>query len=272
MTTRGAAIAMAVAAAMAAGPTISRAMASVLVVGDSLGVGTAPALRDALPDVSFEIDARNGRTSSEGVRVLEESLRPDHETVVFDLGTNDGPPAAASTAANLASARELAAGRCLVVATLNHPPTGGVSVGVQNSVIRDFASKSPSTVLADWHRATAAPEGLMRSDGVHATASGYDLRARVIASAVLRCITGRSAPRAGGRAASRTRRPADRRARSARSSLAVQLVGTVTRSLAGAGVLELAMKVSEAMTAALGSLSAAVTPRGPEPVLGAPPP
>src|SRR5215216_1071397 len=42
---------------------------AVLVVGDSLELGSAPYLRQALPGVSLDIDARTGRPSREGVSV-----------------------------------------------------------------------------------------------------------------------------------------------------------------------------------------------------------
>src|ERR671915_255221 len=94
----------------------SSAAASVLVVGDSLEVGSAPHLRAALGSTAVEIDAEKGRTSGEGVAVLADRLRPDHEVVVFPLGTND--LSADAFAASLASAAQLAGGRCMVVATI----------------------------------------------------------------------------------------------------------------------------------------------------------
>ncbi|HZC12931.1 MAG TPA: hypothetical protein VE270_02825, partial [Thermoleophilaceae bacterium] len=54
------------------------ATASVLVVGDSLEVGSAPHLRAALGSTTVEIDAEKGRTSSQGVGVLADRLRPEH--------------------------------------------------------------------------------------------------------------------------------------------------------------------------------------------------
>jgi hypothetical protein len=63
-----------------------------------------------------DVDAEPGRTSSEGVRVLARLLRPEHEVVVFPLGTND--TSADVFAANLAAVEQLAGGRCVLLATI----------------------------------------------------------------------------------------------------------------------------------------------------------
>ena len=64
---------------------------SVLVVGDSLQVGTGPYLERDLRAASVEIDSRQSRGSPDGLASLRSRLRPDHTVVVFDLGTNDDP-------------------------------------------------------------------------------------------------------------------------------------------------------------------------------------
>src|SRR5918992_533228 len=94
------------------------AAAAVLVVGDSLEVGSAPHLRAALGGV--DVDAEPGRTSSEGVRVLARRLGREHDVVAFPLGTND--TSADVFAANLAAVAQLAGGRCVVLATIARPP------------------------------------------------------------------------------------------------------------------------------------------------------
>ena len=57
-------------------PPAAGAADSVLVVGDSLEVGTGPHLRRELPGVSVTADARIGRPSGEGVQVLGDRLLP----------------------------------------------------------------------------------------------------------------------------------------------------------------------------------------------------
>lgn len=273
-------------AAAASAMIASSASASVLVVGDSLGVGTEPSLRAALPGLGVDADSRNGRTSAEGVAVLGERLRPEHETVVFDLGTNDGPTAVGLTAGSLAAARELAGERCLVVATLNHPPRAGVSIEAQNESIRRFVAETPGATLVDWHAAAQATRGALRPDGVHATGGGYALRGQLFAEAIRSCVTGggvsggvpangsgragrNASARPGGRV-SATKRPADRRSHPG-STFEARLLEAVAADFAReGGPLELVAKASATVAAATVTLRASIAPRGPEPVLGAP--
>ncbi|MBA2631137.1 MAG: hypothetical protein H0U84_08990, partial [Thermoleophilaceae bacterium] len=90
------------------------AAAPVLVIGDSLEAGTAPLLRAELGAIPLTVDQRDGRASPAGVSALARRLRPEHGTVVFDLGTNDDPGDPGRLAASLSAVRELAGDRCLV--------------------------------------------------------------------------------------------------------------------------------------------------------------
>jgi hypothetical protein len=164
------------------------AAAQVVYVGDSLGVGTEAPLRGQLGDVSLDLDAKIGRPSAAGLGVLEQLLSGEHQAVVFDLGTNDDPAAPQALAANLAAARELAGGRCMVVATLNRPPLNGVSVAGLNRAVTSFAAADAATELVDWHAAAEAEPSLL-FDGVHASGSGYALRAEMFAQAIRSCLT-----------------------------------------------------------------------------------
>ena len=161
--------------------------ASVLYVGDSLGVGTAPPLREQLTGVAIDVDAKTSRPSGVGVGVLSASIAPEHEVVVFDLGTNDDPAAPEVLASDLAQAREIAGDRCLVVATLNRPPLNGVSADGLNRAVTRFAAQSPEVELVDWRGAAAASPELL-TDGVHATPEGYALRAQLFADAIGACL------------------------------------------------------------------------------------
>ena len=176
-------------AALLAAPAAAGAQAGpVLVVGDSLQVGTGPHLRKELAAVPVTVDARSGRPSTEGVRVLRKRLRPNHDVVVFDLGTNDDPSEAATFARNLLTARDLAGDRCLVVATLNRPPVGGVSVADMNKALSRLVEASPNAGLVDWKGAVDGNPSLLSRDGVHATPAGYAARARLVAAAVEECF------------------------------------------------------------------------------------
>jgi hypothetical protein len=257
----------------------SAASAAVLVVGDSLGVGTEGALRAALPGTQVDADSLNGRPSSAGVPIVADMLGPEHDTVVFDLGTNDGNAAVAVTAGNLSAVRELTGDRCLVVATLNRPPLAGIPIDGQNSMIRRFAASTPNVALVDWHDVAQSTPGALRDDGVHATAPGYALRGALFADAISGgCLSmgggggGSSAP-TPGRAASSTDRPSQRPARRAAPAgpsledRAATALGD--RLSATGGPLDLADHGVAILAAAAATLRDVLTPRGPEPVLGA---
>jgi lysophospholipase L1-like esterase len=253
-----------------AGGSSGQASASVLVVGDSLGVGTEPALRAALPSASIDAEVRNGRLSAEGVPIVAARLRPEHDVVVFDLGTNDGPAGVAVTARSLSAVRDLIGGRCLVVATLNHPRVGSSSIDGQNEMIDRFVATTPNAVLVDWH-AAASGSGALRPDGVHATAPGYALRGALFAEAIAGCGRAASATRRpSGPGASTTDRPADarERGRPARPPVRMRFSRAVARMTLARYSLSVAARAGMLVRDAGASLAAVLTPRGPEPILG----
>jgi alpha-beta hydrolase superfamily lysophospholipase len=191
---------------MAAAP----ASASVLVVGDSLVVGTAPYLRAQLSE-SVQSDGRIGRPSPEAVSVLR-SRFSGQRVVVFDAGVNDDPSRPGTLSRDLATVRGLVGGRCLVVSTMSRPPYRGVSVDGLNQAVRSFAGSSSNVRLVDWRSAALSHPRLINSDGVHPTAAGYRLRAGLFASAIGQCGSGGSsggAPPSGGLPAPGTPPPAD---------------------------------------------------------------
>ena len=172
--------------ALAVAPASAQTPGPVLVVGDSLEVGTEPYLRRELAGVDLTVDAEKSRPSEVGVDVLRGAIQTEHEVVVFDLGTNDDPSSPERLAASLDAARQIAGDRCMVVATINRPSLNGVSSDGLNGVIARFASSTGAQV-ADWRAAAGGP-GLLQPDGVHATAEGYALRARLVADAVEACF------------------------------------------------------------------------------------
>ena len=159
----------------------------VLVVGDSLGVGTEPYLREALPGVDITVDAETGRPSSTGLAVLQSLVSDAHDVVVFDLGTNDDPAQPQALAEHLGQARAIAGNQCLVVATINQPPVSGVSDAGLNHAVDAFVTSTPGVQVADWRGAVTGQPGLLQADGVHGTAEGYAFRAELIADAILAC-------------------------------------------------------------------------------------
>jgi len=244
------------AAAVAAAP----ASASVLVVGDSLEVGSGPYLRSAIPGI--RVDAVKGRSSTQGVQVLAARLAPADSVVVFPLGTNDNPSSPAVLAADLDAAARLAGSRCMVVATIVRPPLGGVSVAGLNRVVSAFAARTGARVV-DWAGAVRALPTLVGSDGVHSNGSGYALRASLIEEAIDACRSGG----AGGPGASGIPAPRNPNARPPPRLAAAGGVGAPA-PLAAIGFLF--SRAAASVGAALRSAATAASKVGPEPVLGAP--
>jgi hypothetical protein len=239
----------------------------VLVIGDSLEVGSAPYLRQALPDLQLDIDAEKGRTSGQGVTVLADALGPAHGTIVFPLGTND--LTANSLAASLAAVQQLAGGRCVVVATITRPSVGGSSAAQLNQVVEQFAGQTGAQV-ADWRSAALSIPGVLGRDRVHPTGPGAALRGSLLAEAVQGCLLGGDlggipAPRDPNAQPPRRRRerPSQRAAPPAQP-VRVEPPNVLTALATGFGraVSLVSAAASDARTVARGN--------EPEPVLGAP--
>ena len=149
-----------------------RESGSVLVVGDSLEVGTFPLLNARLGG-RLTGDFDGGRPSRTGIAVLRRMLpRRAFQTVVFDLGTND------ATAAELQwSLRRLSAltgRRRIVLATVNSP----FAERAKNELLRAYARDHLNVSLLDWNRVSS---GLGLPDGIH---GAYEQRAALFARAL----------------------------------------------------------------------------------------
>ena len=191
-------IAASVAALVVSLPSVASAQGPgpVLVVGDSLEVGTEPYLRQELGGVQLDVDAKTSRPSSDGLAVLQGALGPEHEVVVFDLGTNDDPSNPDGLAANLETA---AADRRWPLPRLRHdqPPAAERRLRRRAERRRRAGRRRAGARIADW-RSVASRPGVLQPDGVHATASGYALRASIVADAIRSCSGGGGSPGGGG--------------------------------------------------------------------------
>jgi len=163
---------------------------SVLVVGDSLQVGTGPYLEQELGRIPVEFDQRTGRGSAEGVGRLQLRLRPEHTIVIFDLGTNDDPRMPGALYQDLSKARSISGDRCMIVATILRPPYNGVGPEGLSGAVERFASEQANVQLVDWYGAVTSSPELLYEDGYHARPEGYALRGRLLAEAVSACTGG----------------------------------------------------------------------------------
>lgn len=167
---------------------------AVLVIGDSLAVGMAPALRADLAGDAVSIDARVSRPLAEGMAVLAATHVPadEHPVLAFSLFTNDDPSAVgALDAAVRASMARVGGHGCAVWATIRRPPLDGVSYAAANATL-EALSADPRFVgrllVVPWARASASNPGWIAPDGVHATPMGYAARARLYADAIRSCV------------------------------------------------------------------------------------
>lgn len=166
-----------------------------LVIGDSLAVGTLPHLAGLLPGRSVVSDVRNGITTPQGMRMLRRALRGQNpRTIVIQLGTNDGPDAGRFASRLRRTMAFLPDRACIVWSTIVRPRRKGSSGGL-NRVLRAAEERYRRLVLVDWEGAVSRGSVRLR-DGLHADAAGYVRRSELIA----RAVRGRCTPRGLGAA------------------------------------------------------------------------
>jgi lysophospholipase L1-like esterase len=156
---------------------------TVLIIGDSLAVGTEPFLDGLLAHRQLTWDARSGRTTPQGLVALRADLRTViPRTVVVSLGTNDGssPTRFASRARRLL--RTVPPTACVVWPAIIRPPRKGAYHGL-NRVLRDLARRDHHLAVPAWDHAVSRGSVAL-PDGVHPDMDGYRYRSRLIAAAV----------------------------------------------------------------------------------------
>jgi hypothetical protein len=158
-------------------------MPGVLIVGDSLAVGTMPYLDGMLNDRSITWDAVNGRTTPQGIHALRVALREvQPQAVVVSLGTNDGPDPRRFTRRLRLLLGDLSRRTCVIWTTIVRPRRKGAYQAL-NRVLRDEAGRDRRLVVINWDHAVKRGTVVLR-DGLHADAEGYRYRSLKIAQAV----------------------------------------------------------------------------------------
>lgn len=154
----------------------------VVLVGDSLAEGAAPALGAILDaaGVPMRVDARSGRGTAEGARALAAMGVQPGGVVVVILGTNDGDDRADAV-------RNVQA---VVEAVPEGTPIRWIDVAregstVVNEVIAAVAAIDPDTEVLAWSTVVADNPALLVADRIHFTAEGYATLAAFIASEAL---------------------------------------------------------------------------------------
>lgn len=174
-------------------------VAGVFIVGDSLTVGSDPYLDDAFEAADLprpERDAKEGRATEAGLKILESRCDTLPQIVVVALGTNDfwATSAEAEAWVDRAAAcagpkRELIWVNTYLDASRNPPYANYTNV---NAGLAAGAAKYPGRVhLADWARVVADGDAQVAGDGVHYGAADYAYRADFYADAVVRAAARR---------------------------------------------------------------------------------
>ncbi len=156
---------------------------TVLIVGDSLAVGTQPFLDRLLDHQQLTWDARSGRTTPQGLLALRADLRKiTPHTIIVSLGTNDGssPQRFASRARRLL--QTVPATACVVWPTISRAPRKGAYRAL-NRVLRNLARHDDHLIVPAWDHAVSTGTVVL-PDGVHPDTNGYRYRSRLIAAAV----------------------------------------------------------------------------------------
>ena len=194
--------------------------ARVLVVGDSLEVGSGPYLRRPLAGTSpSRSTRRRAARAAQGVRVLAAPARPAARCRGLPA-RHERQPVAPGRAGRRPRRRSRGwpGNRCMVVATIVRPPPGRRLRGRTEPRRRDVRAhdrRAAGRLARGRRERTRRCSG---RDGVHATGDGYALRASLLAEAVQGCARWRRR-RAGHPRAARPRRPAAARARARQPAL-----------------------------------------------------
>lgn len=155
----------------------------VLVIGDSLAVGTMPYLAPMLGERHIVSAARSGITTPQGMELVRRELRVvTPKTVVISLGSNDGSDAKRFADRVRRTMALLPENACVIWATIIRPPRKGEYRGL-NRVLNAAKRRDPRIRVIDWEHAVTGG-AVYLPDGLHADAAGYRYRSVMITDAI----------------------------------------------------------------------------------------
>ena len=156
---------------------------NVYVQGDSLTVGAGRGIERKLnPSVNrVTVDAQVGRHTSTGLARTKGAKSATKSRVwVMALGTNDAPSRTTIKRQIKQSLKMSGQQRQVIWVTIQRPG----SYGTVNKMMRKFAKRKDRLHVVDWAKKTNQRPSLLAGDRVHATHTGYDVRADMISDEV----------------------------------------------------------------------------------------
>jgi len=162
---------------------------TLMLVGDSLGVGISPLLQSGLAGWSVKSDDLVGRPLATGMAIWRQRRTARPGVAAFSLFTNDDPRAISALRSAVRETLRDQNGRCVIWATIHRAPVGGFSYTAANHLLKRMAARNPMRLkIVDWAGAVAANPSLIGPDGVHGTSAGYAVRARMYENAARSCV------------------------------------------------------------------------------------
>jgi hypothetical protein len=161
---------------------------TLLVVGDSLTVGTQPYIGHFLRGWRVRHDVSISKQVTEGPGDLKRWGRRLPRVIFVNLGTNGDPRAVGTFLTSLRRVMKIAGpNRCVVWASIVRPPVGGASYHAMNRTLANQARKRRNLIMFRWVRMARAHPYWFGGDHVHVTATAYRTRARAMAVQIRHC-------------------------------------------------------------------------------------
>jgi lysophospholipase L1-like esterase len=161
---------------------------TLLVVGDSLTVGTRPYLHHWLGRWHIHTIVSISKQVTEGPPTLRAFGSRLPRVIFVNLGTNGDPRAVSLFRRQIVRTMHIAGPRrCVVWASIVRPPVAGASYQRLNAVLADEARGRRNLILFRWVRLARRHPSWFGPDHVHVTASGYRVRARAMARQIRAC-------------------------------------------------------------------------------------
>ena len=160
---------------------MSNARQGVLLIGDSLSVGTKQYLNAQMAGQPVEINATGGISLAEGMRRYD-ATKDKPRVVEMALFTNNSPgqigELRSAIEKTITDARQR--GGTVVWATIVRPG----NYDAVNAMIREYAAKHPDVMrIVDWQKMVQQNPSYLAGDRIHGTAAGYKARAQAFADA-----------------------------------------------------------------------------------------